>query len=178
MLALPKGDEEEFIDSQAAAGKSVEKQSAREVQRNVKAFKQQRDSKKSADDDKLTTLQGLGLPLDVPNDTPPDLSVTTNPEFVDDLYDNRADVLAEETDDNPDIVNHDVASDTLPAVYTIPTPINASADMVVATPVKVIAVNSLIAETNDPQQLQAIRVSLTATLASPDAKLDAIAQKN
>lgn len=39
MLALPEGDEEEFIAAQAEAGKPVEKQSAREVQQSVKAFK-------------------------------------------------------------------------------------------------------------------------------------------
>ena len=40
MLALSEGDEEEFIATQVAAGKPVEKQSAHEVQKNVKAFKQ------------------------------------------------------------------------------------------------------------------------------------------
>ena len=47
MLALPEGDEEEFIATQAAAGNPVGKQSARDVQKNVKAFKQLRASKTS-----------------------------------------------------------------------------------------------------------------------------------
>ena len=39
MLLLPVGDENEFIAAQADAGTPVEKQSAREVQQSVKAFK-------------------------------------------------------------------------------------------------------------------------------------------
>ena len=62
MLTLSEGDEEEFIATQTAASKLVEKQSGREVQKNVKAFKQLRASKKSTDG-KLPTLQGLSLPL-------------------------------------------------------------------------------------------------------------------
>ena len=38
MLALPVGDEEDFIEEQAAAGTPVEEQSAREVQTNVKKW--------------------------------------------------------------------------------------------------------------------------------------------
>lgn len=49
MLALPEGDEQEFIDAQAAAGTPVEKQSAREVQKNVKQFKQRQAAKKDSD---------------------------------------------------------------------------------------------------------------------------------
>ena len=39
MLLLPEGDEQEFIDAQAAAGTPVETQSARDVQKHVKEFK-------------------------------------------------------------------------------------------------------------------------------------------
>jgi len=52
MLALPEGDEQEFIAAQAAAGKPVEKQSARDVQKNVKQFKQRRAAKKDSDNTK------------------------------------------------------------------------------------------------------------------------------
>lgn len=181
MLALPKGSEEEFIATQAAAGTPVESQSASEVQRNVKTFKQQLAAKKVPDDDKLSTLQGLDLPLDVLDDTPPDSPVTTDPELIDDLNDNHSDVPATETNDTTDIIDHDVASDTLPAVDSIPATMNASTDVItnfVTTPAQITAVNALIEATNDPQQLQAIRVSLAKTLASLDAKLDALAQKN
>ena len=82
MLALPKGTEQEFIATQAAAGNPVESQSAREIQRNVKAFKQLRALKKLPDEDKLPTLQGLSLPLDAPNDTSPESSVTIVPETM------------------------------------------------------------------------------------------------
>lgn len=107
MLALPKGSEEEFIATQAAAGTPVESQSASEVQRNVKAFKKQRAAKKIPDEDKMPTLQGLSLLLDAPNDTPPESSVTIVPETSDVLHDNRTDLPYEKTDDTPVIVDHD-----------------------------------------------------------------------
>lgn len=179
MLTLPEGDEEDFIAAQAAAGTPVESQSASEVQRNVKAFKQQRASKKSADDDKLPTLQGLSLPLDESNDTPPESPVTT--ELVDNLHDDRTDFPYEETDDTLSIVDRDVASDTLPVVDTLPTSINSSTNIatnLVTTPKQITAVNVLIAETNDLHQLKVIRFSLTETLASLDSKLDELAQEN
>lgn len=68
MLALLEGDEEEFIAAQAAAGTPVETQSAREVQKNVKQFKQRHAVKKDSN----------------------------NTEPVDDLQPVRADVDAEE----------------------------------------------------------------------------------
>lgn len=156
MLALPKGTEQEFIDAQAAAGMPVETQSVREIKRNIKAFKQQRTSRKNSVDDKLPMLQGLSLTLDVPNESP----VTTETELVDKLHTARANIPAEETDDLPAIIDRDNDSD------------------IVATLAQVTAVNALIAKTNDLRQLREIRISLAETLASLDAKLDALAQKN
>ncbi len=40
LLALPEGTEEEFIESQSKAGRPVESQSARQVEKSVKEFKQ------------------------------------------------------------------------------------------------------------------------------------------
>lgn len=40
MLTLPEGDEDAFVEAQAAAGRPIEKQSAREVKKNVDAWKQ------------------------------------------------------------------------------------------------------------------------------------------
>lgn len=179
MLALPEGDEEDFIAAQAAAGRPVERQSAREVQKNVKAFKKQRAAKKVPDDDKLPTLQGLSLPLDESNDTPPESPVTT--ELVDNLHDDRTDFSDEETDDTPAIVDRDFASDTLPAIDTIPATINASTDVVtnvVVTAAQISAVRELIVATTNSQQLRAIRFSLTEILALLDAKLDELKQED
>ena len=79
MLALPEGDEEKFIDAQAAAGKPVEKQSAREVQRNVSQWKQRQSPKK----DSGNAAPVVELPparADVPADDPtPDLNSDTLP---------------------------------------------------------------------------------------------------
>ena len=100
---------------------------------------------------------------------------------VDALHDGRAYVPDEENDDTPAFVDRDVASDTLPAVDTLPASLTASTDVipnVVTTPAKITAVNALIAETNDLQQLRAIRFSLTQTLASLDTKLVELAKEN
>lgn len=96
------------------------------------------------------------LPLDALDDTPPDFSVTTNSGLVDNLHDDRADFPAEEINDTIDIVDHDIASDTFPAVDSIPATINASTNVVinlVTTPAQITAVNVIIAETNDLKQL-------------------------
>ena len=181
MLALPKGTEQEFIDAQAAAGTPVEIQSAREIKRNIKAFKQQRISRKNSVDDKLPTLQGLSLTLDELNDTLPESSVTIIPETVDVLHDDRTDLPDEETDDSHAIVDRDIASDTLLVVDTLPASINTSTDVctnLITTPAQITAINVLIAKTNDLQKLRAIRIFLAKTLASLDSKRDAFAQKN
>lgn len=50
LLALPEGSEEDFAREQAEAGKPLETQSAREVQKNVREWKQkQAEEKKSSD---------------------------------------------------------------------------------------------------------------------------------
>lgn len=56
MLSLPEGDEQNFIDAQTAAGRPIETQSAREVQRNVKAWKEQHAP---ADDDSSENLSSF-----------------------------------------------------------------------------------------------------------------------
>lgn len=50
MLQLPVGDEKDFIADQEAAGKPVEKQSAREVQKNVTEWKERRKPKPPIED--------------------------------------------------------------------------------------------------------------------------------
>lgn len=45
MLALPEGDEEKFIASQAEADKPIESQSARQVQQDVKQWKEAKSKK-------------------------------------------------------------------------------------------------------------------------------------
>lgn len=48
MLALPQGTEQEFIDAQAAVGRPIETQTARQVQKAVKAFKARQKSADAA----------------------------------------------------------------------------------------------------------------------------------
>lgn len=60
LLALPEGTEEEFIQMQAAAGKPVENQSARDVQKNVKAFKEARAMPKENAEEPTPDLSNVG----------------------------------------------------------------------------------------------------------------------
>ena len=92
MLALPEGDEQEFIDAQAAAGTPVEQQSAREVQKNVKQFKQRQAAKKDSD----------------------------NTEPVDELQHVRADVDAEEIEAREVVAEPKPAAEPLPAQMNEP----------------------------------------------------------
>lgn len=93
MLALPEGTEQEFIAAQAEQGTPVETQSAREVQKNVKQFKQRRAAKKDSD----------------------------NTEPVDELQPVRADMDAEEHEDREVDSENTPAADTLPAQMNEPT---------------------------------------------------------
>lgn len=58
MLALPEGDEQNFIDAQEAAGKPVNKMSAREVQSAVKNWKQ-RAATSDIDSEQASTSAGV-----------------------------------------------------------------------------------------------------------------------
>lgn len=60
LLALPEGTEEEFIQTQAAAGKPVELQSARELQKNVKEFKDARATAKKTAEEPTPDLSNRG----------------------------------------------------------------------------------------------------------------------
>lgn len=60
MLLLPEGTEQEFIDAQAAAGTPIEKQSARDVQKNVKTFKAARATPKETAEEPTPVLSNVG----------------------------------------------------------------------------------------------------------------------
>ena len=60
MLLLPEGTEQEFIDEQANSGKPVELQSAREIQRNVKAFKTAHATPKETAEEPTPDLSNRG----------------------------------------------------------------------------------------------------------------------
>ena len=60
MLALTEGTEQEFIGTQAEAGKPVELQSARELQRNVKEFNAARVTSKNSTEEPTIDLSNRG----------------------------------------------------------------------------------------------------------------------
>lgn len=60
MLALTEGTEQEFIGTQAEAGKPVELQSARELQRNVKEFNAARVTSKNSTEEPTLDLSNSG----------------------------------------------------------------------------------------------------------------------
>lgn len=72
MLALPVGEEQDFIDAQAEAGKPVSEQSAREIQRRVKKWNEQRKPKLPPAD-KSATVDAVTV--DTPENNPADAHV-------------------------------------------------------------------------------------------------------
>ena len=79
MLALPDDTEQKFIDEQAAAGRPVETQSAREVKRNVDEFKRRHAD---TDDDAQQELSGKTFDIGdsklvVPDDDDRDVTADT-----------------------------------------------------------------------------------------------------
>ena len=112
----------------------------------------------------------MNLPLDAPNDTPSESSVTIVPEIVDVFHDDRAYVPDEENDDIPAIVDRDVASDTLPAVDMLSASINVITNIII-TSVQITAVRELITDTDDLNALKVIRDSLTDVLLFVDSKI-------
>ena len=157
MLALPEGDEQKFIDSQAEAGNPVEKQSAREVQKSVKQFKQRHAVKKDSDntepvDDKP---QDTRADMDA-EEPPPDLS---NRGETFSIFGRETDKVTEAIHDDRDIV-----SENTPAADTLPSPIDEPDEDTNAfiTPAQVAAILKLIDETDDLHALKTIYDSLLA----------------
>lgn len=86
LLNVPQGDEETFIAAQAAAGRPVEIQSAREIQRNIKEWKRSKGNSETSKSKKSETFRILKpeKPAIMPNPISPkaseDISVPT---FID-----------------------------------------------------------------------------------------------
>ena len=74
LLALPEGTEEEFIQTQAAAGKPIETQSARDVQKHVKAFKNAHAMPKETAEEPTPVLSNVGKTDAVTHDDRPVVS--------------------------------------------------------------------------------------------------------
>lgn len=92
MLLLPEGTEQEFIDAQAAAGKPIETQSARDVQKHVKEFK-----------------DAHATPKETAEEPTPDLS-NRGEKFS--LFGRETDEVTEVTDDDRPVVSEPVAQDS------------------------------------------------------------------
>ena len=88
MLALPEGDEQEFIAAHSDQGTPVEKQSAREVQRNVKEWKQHKANPAPAEetDDRPVVSENVPaadpLPAQIDKPTAKDTYVVITPAQV------------------------------------------------------------------------------------------------
>ena len=78
MLALPEGDEHAFIEAQAALGKPIENQSAREVQVAIKKWKKDKTKKISPLQDNEISL--FADDAKIIDQTPSDSSVTKDAE--------------------------------------------------------------------------------------------------
>lgn len=79
LAALPKGTEQEFIQTQAAAGRPIETQSARDVQKNVKAFKDAHATPKETAEEPTPVLSNVGKTDKVTEVTHDDRPVVSEP---------------------------------------------------------------------------------------------------
>lgn len=150
MLSLPVGTEQDFIDDQAAAGRPVERQSAREVKRNVAQFKRDHTADTTETSEEI---QG-GQIFNVFGKEPP-------------AQDTAPDVETAATEPTPD---NEPATDT-------PSPAAAAQDVAPETgnltfAGVLAAARRFIDTTNDPAALNALHRKLLS-LADPTA-LDAL----
>ena len=108
MLALPEGDEQAFIESQAQVGTPVEKQSARQVQAAVKQWKRAKEKKSSPPFDEInlfpeaeeTVSQSVDEYKPNPNFDSSDSELNSTPtEESDESVDDTADELAQTQND-------------------------------------------------------------------------------
>lgn len=147
MLTLPEGDEQAFIDAQAEAGKPVAEQSAREIQRNVKEWNEQRKPKNPPVKEQTHVEEPTAAQVD---DTTGKLIVGDKP-----LDSCRGFVCIDETtDEKPDRPDDD---DDLSKA-------RAQAENALE------AVSAAIMQTSDCDALKAVTEALNAIAAELDAK--------
>lgn len=123
MLALPEGDEQAFIAAQANEGKPVENQSAREVQKNVRDWKQKRAKQKQSSD--TTPVNNLSEPMS--NDKPEEVSGT----YLDLLGNDKNTTVVKEL--NQEITNEEIKSHSTAVI----TPEEAKAGQSLETQTKI-----------------------------------------
>lgn len=116
MLALPEGEEQAFIESQAQAGTPVEKQSARQVQAAVKKWKNDKKKKSSSPFDEInlfpeaeeTVSQSVDEYKPNPNFDSSDSELNSTPtEESDESVDDTADELAQNQNDKLNILQEE-----------------------------------------------------------------------
>lgn len=116
MLALPEGEEQAFIETQAQAGTPVEKQSARQVQAAVKKWKNDKKKKSSSPFDEInlfpeaeeTVSQSVDEYKPNPNFDSSDSELNSTPtEESDESVDDTADELAQTQNDELNILQEE-----------------------------------------------------------------------
>ena len=173
MLALPEGDEQEFIAAQAEAGNPVEKQSTREVQKSVKQFKQRHAVKKDSDNTEPVDDKPQDTRADVDaEEPPPDLS---NIGETFSIFGRETDKVTEAIHDDHPVVSEPVAQDSAKQKETATDDV---AQFNVVTHEQLIALRQLVTTTNDLQTLKKIRDSIADVIKLADAKIGELAQKN
>ena len=116
MLALPEGEEQAFIETQAQAGTPVEKQSARQVQAAVKKWKNDKKKESSSPFDEInlfpeaeeTVSQSVDEYKPNPNFDSSDSELNSTPtEESDESVDDTADELAQTQNDKSNILQEE-----------------------------------------------------------------------
>lgn len=159
MLTLTEGTEQEFIDAQAAAGKPVETQSARDVKKSVKAFKEAR-----------------AMPKENAEEPAPDLS-NVGEKFS--LFGRETDAVTQ--NDRP-VGSEPVTQDSAEQEETAADDV---ARFTVVTPKQLVALRELVTGTNDLRTLKKIHDSLLElaqefgkVILLTEAKIGELTQKN
>lgn len=142
MLALPEGTEQEFIAAQADQGTPVETQSARDVQKNVKAFKDARANTKRTAEEPTPDLEPKTAADETVTADNHDREVVTTP---------AADPLPATTD-APKMEN----------VFQFQLSTFQGDVFTIIKPEQIIALHELVTATDDLHALKAIHDSLLA----------------
>lgn len=140
MLPLPEGEEERFIEEQAAAGRPIETQSARDVQKHVKEFKAARATAKKTAEEPTPDLSNRGEKFSIFGRETAEVTEVTKV-----------------TDDDRPVVSEPVSQDSAKQEETAADDV---AQFAIVTPQQLIALRELVTGTNDLQTLKAIHDSL------------------
>ena len=107
MLALPEGDEKKFVEKQVENGRPIEKQSAREIQKSVKEWNQNKASQTPVIETSSINEETTTLEISEPNNNTALESESTDTNNQEEST-NGIDINSLEEETTPTVVNFEV----------------------------------------------------------------------